>query len=278
VRLRDMDQRGIQYQAIASFSNLYLYDAPGEIGAELLAIQNDSIVAAARANPDRFVAMAGLPLQDVERALAEIERIAAIPEVAGIQICTNITGRNLDEEEFEPVWQALEASDLAVLVHPYGPGPVGKERMSRYHLVNLVGNPLETALAIGSVVLSGIGERYPRLRFCFVHGGGFMPYQLGRWDHAWRLRDDTRARIDRAPSEYAARYFYDSITHDPRSLRFLAERFGWSQVVIGTDYPGDMSVTWPLDALAAAGLDGGDLDAVRHDNARRFLRWPASGR
>jgi aminocarboxymuconate-semialdehyde decarboxylase len=274
LRLADMDARGIAYQALSSFSNLYLYDPPGPLAAELLALQNDSIVAVARAHPERFVAMAGLPLQDVPLSLLEIERLAPLPEIAGIQICTNVTGRNLDDEAFEPVWAALEAHDLAVLVHPYGPGPVGKERMSRYHLVNLIGNPLETAIAIASVAFSGILERYPRLRFGFVHGGGFMPYQLGRWDHGWATRPESKERLGRPPSEIVGGMWFDSLTHDPRSLRFLGERFGWSRVVIGTDYPWAAGTSTPLQDLRAAGLSGPDLEQVAVRSPRDFLRWP----
>ncbi len=276
LRFRDMDEQGIGYQALACWTWLYLYQAPAELAADLLEIQNDSIIRICREHPDRFVAMPGLPMQDIRLALKEVDRLADINEVAGVQISTNINQLDLDDPSFEPVWEALEATGIPVLVHPYGLGNAGMERFGRYYLRNLVGNPLDTALAIANVACSGVLARHPSLRWCFVHGGGFAPYQLGRWDHGWNVRPETKARISRPPSDYIEACYFDHITHDHRALRFLAERFGWSHVVVGTDYPWDMGTTTPIEDLEAAGLDGSALEEVAAGNARAFLRWPSN--
>lgn len=274
-RLASMDAQGIRYQALAAWTSLYLYGAPAALAAEMLSIHNDAICRLATANPERFVAMAGLPMQDPELAAREVERLAPRTELAGVQISTNVNGANLDDPALEPVWDALEMHDLPVLVHPYGKGPAGKERLSSYHLVNLIGNPLESAIAIASVTFGGVLERHPRLRWCFVHGGGSMPYQLGRWDHGWDVRREVHGAIERPPSAYLARCWFDSLTHDAESVRFLAARFGWSNIVIGTDYPWDMGSRTPMADLEAACLDDDVVDGIARRNPLAFLRWPS---
>lgn len=273
-RIRDMDKQGIQYQALAAWTSLYLYDVDGTTAADLLAIHNDAIVGTVRRYPTRFVGLGGLPLQSPALAVQEAGRLGAISEIVGVQIATNVLGRNLDDTSLEPVWEALESHDLPVLVHPYGPGNLSWERLSKYHLSNLIGNPLESAIAMGSLVFSGVMERHPRLKFGFVHGGGHVPYQIGRWDHGWKVRPEARQVLQRPPSEYVAKCFFDQLTHEPRAVAYLAERFGWEQVLVGTDYPWDMSTDSPLEELIAAGLPPDDIPQVGSVNARRFLRWP----
>lgn len=279
VRLADMDRQGVQYQALACWVWLYLYEVPADRGAELLQMQNDSLIDLARRFPDRFVALPGLPLQDAARSIREIERLAKIPEVAGVQIGTNVNNRNLDDPSLDPVWAALEAHDIPVLFHPDGvplPGSFStSERLSRYHLKNLIGNPLDTAIALASLAFGGVMKRYPGLRFCFVHGGGFMPYQLGRWDHGWDVRREAKVNIDCHPSEYIERCWFDHITHDKRALEFLGKRFGWSQIVLGTDHPWDMETKTPLEDLEAVGLDDATFEQVASVNPKAFLRWPS---
>ncbi len=274
-RLADMDGQGIQYHALAAWTSLYLDRADGAAAAEALAIHNDAIVKTVRDHPRRFVAMGGLPLQDPVRAVAEVERLGALAEVAGVQLPTNVAGRNLDDEMFEPIWEALAAHDLPVLLHPYGPGNAKMARLGKYHLSNTIGNPLETAIALGSMVFGGVLHRHPGLRVGLVHGGGHVPFQLGRWDHGWRVRKEAQEVIAKPPSEYVEQCYFEQLTHDPRAVTFLAQRFGWDHVLIGTDYPWDMSTTTPLEELIAAGLPENELDRVGTTNAKRFLRWPA---
>jgi aminocarboxymuconate-semialdehyde decarboxylase len=271
VRLAAMKEQGVGIHALSGYTWLNFYALPAGLAATLHRIGNDGMIRTAREHPEHFLAMPTLPMQDPALAVAEIERVAELPEVVGVGIGTNIDGVNLDDERFEPVWEALDHHGLPVLVHP--PGLIaGADRMRSYHLINLIGNPVDTTIAIGSVVCSGMLERYPNLRFCFVHGGGFAPYQAGRWDHGFEVRTETRSRIDRPPSEYVGRCWFDTLTHDPRSLRFLGERFGWSQVLLGTDYPWDMSTEHPLADLDAAGVTGPERDLVTSLNAAAFLR------
>lgn len=274
-RLADMDRQGVRTQVLSGYTYLNLYNLPGALAAEFHAIHNDAVVAAARAAPGRLVALPGLPLQDPELAAAEVRRLAAIPEVSGVGIGSNVAGMDLDDERMEPFWTAVDDAGLPVLIHP--PGTLaGADRMRGYHLANLIGNPVDTTVAAGRLIFSGLLDRHRRLRFCLVHGGGFVPYQLGRWDHGWRVREDTKLRISRPPSDYVRDHFsFDSLTHDPQALRFLGERVGWDRVLLGTDYPWDMATDQPLQDLRRAGLDGDIYDHVTTGNALAFLRRSA---
>jgi aminocarboxymuconate-semialdehyde decarboxylase len=275
-RLKDMDDQGVDVHALSGYTWLNFYALPGDVAAEMHRIHNDGMVRVARENPTRFLAMPTLPMQSPRHAVEEIERLAAHPEVCGVGVGTNVDGMNLDDPSFEPVWEALDAHDLPVLVHP--PGLIaGSDRMRRYHLVNLIGNPVDTSIAAASILFSGVLDRYPRLRFCFVHGGGFLPYQAGRWDHGWSVREETKVAIQQPPTtNIAGRCFFDTLTHDPTALRFLGERFGWQQVLMGTDYPWDMSTTTPLQDIKESAMDDAVVHEIAVDNARAFLRWPTT--
>lgn len=276
VRRADMDRMGVKAHVLGPYTYLNLYHLPGELAAEFHVLHNDATISAAREDPERLIALPGVPMQAPELAADEVRRLAAIAEVAGIGIGTNVGGTDLDEERFAPFWVAIDETKLPVLIHP--PGQVaGADRMRDYHLVNLVGNPTDSTVAVGRIILSGMLDRYPNLRILAVHGGGFVPYQIGRWDHAWGLRDDVKARTPRPPSAYlAGRVFFDTLTHSPESLRFLGERMGWEHVLMGTDYPWDMSTERPIEELHEAGLEGDVLRKVARDNALDFLRLPVS--
>jgi aminocarboxymuconate-semialdehyde decarboxylase len=276
VRLADMDAQGVAVHALSGWTWLYYYRSDARRAAELVRIQNDAMLERCRAHPGRFVAIPGLPMQDADLAIAEVERLAERPEVVAVAIGTHVAGLNLDDDALEPIWEALDAADLPALVHPAG-GVAGADRMKRYYLVNLIGNPVDSTIAIASVVCSGLLDRRPRLRFGFVHGGGFAPYQAGRWDHGWEVRRETKERIDRRPSEYFGdRIFFDSLTHDPGALEYLGTRWGWEHVFLGTDYPWDMATMSPIDDLTAAGLSPATVEQVASATPRAFLRWPAT--
>ena len=273
IRLDDMDAQGVDVQAISGYTWTNFYALPGDVAAELHLVHNDGMLRTVHENPGRLLAIPSLPMQDPQRSVAEIERLAPDPSVVAVGIGTNIDGVDLDDPRFEPVWEALDNYDLPVLVHP--PGLIaGADRMRRYHLINLIGNPVDSTIAIASVVFSGMLDRYRNLRFCFVHGGGFAPYQAGRWDHGWEVRTEAREHIASHPTDYLRRCFFDSLTHDATALGFLGQQVGWEQVMLGTDYPWDMSTTTPLEDLDAAGTNEQQRHLVSAANAGRFLRMP----
>ncbi len=269
-RLADMDAAGVDRQVVSPAPPNFGYGLPAEVGIDFTRLQNDALLELSALAPDRLQVFADLPMQDVDACLAELERVGAEPAVKGVEIGSNISGRNLDAPEFEPLWEALAAADLAVLVHP--DKVAGADRLTSYYLQNFIGNPTDSTIAIASLVFGGVLERHPPLRFCFVHGGGFAPYQIGRWDHGWRCRPEAQTVITTAPSEYFSRLFFDSLTHDRLSLEFLGARVGWDHVVLGSDYQFDMADRDPVGSVRALGLDPADEARVLGGNADQLLR------
>ncbi len=158
-----------------------------------------------------------------------------------------------------------------MLLHPAPPTPAGA-RVSNYHLRNFIGNPLDSTIGIAQLLFGGVLQRFPKLRVGLVHGGGFWPYQTGRWDHGWGWRPEAKIHIEVPPSTFHGQIYCDSLTHDADSLRFLGGRVGWDHVMVGTDYPFDMAEDEPVRAVEALQLDDADESTVLRQTAETFLR------
>jgi aminocarboxymuconate-semialdehyde decarboxylase len=180
-----------------------------------------------------------------------------------------VNGFDLDDPDLDPVWSALEESGLVVILHPAG--FTEAKRLTDYYLVNVIGMPLSTTLAVTRLILAGVFERHPDLRMVLVHGGGFLPFYWARTDHAFRHRLEMRGHIDRLPSEYLNDLYFDLTVVDPGMVETLADRFGADHLLIGTDYPFDMGETDPLALLAKTGLSEEDRCLVAGENARRLF-------
>jgi aminocarboxymuconate-semialdehyde decarboxylase len=274
LRIADMDRQGVDRQIIAVPPPNFHYHVPVEVGVDFARLQNDGLVSLSDSNPDRFHIFGTLPLQDIAASITELKRIAGIPRLRGIQFGTNVNGVDLDDPRFAPLFAEMERLDLPVWLHPDQRSIAGIDRLTRYYLQNFIGNPLESTIAMGRIIFGGVMDRHPDLRFGFVHGGGFTPYQTGRWDHGWACRTESKEFIDsRPPTEYFKRFFIDSLTHDPLSLELLGRRIGWDHVVLGSDYPFDMASDDPVGGVDAVGiLTEDEREAVLCTNADRFLR------
>jgi aminocarboxymuconate-semialdehyde decarboxylase len=272
LRLADMKSRRVERQVLAVPPPQFHYHVDAQVGIDFARIQNDSTLDLSDQYPQQFHVFATLPLQAPQASIRELYRVASHPRVRGVEIGTNVNGVNLDAAEFEPLWSALEELDLPVWIHPDQRSIAGSERLQSYYLVNLIGNPLESTIALACLIFGGVLERHPKLRFGFVHGGGFAPYQTGRWDHGWECREEPRVHLPNPPTSYLQRLFFDSLTHDRASLEFLGRRVGWQQVVLGSDYPFDMASDDPVGAVEELGLDGDDEAGILGGNAERLLR------
>lgn len=272
-RLNEMDAKRVDVHVIAIAPPNSFYHVPAAVGVDFARIQNDQLMALSDSNPDRFHVFGTLPLQDIDASLSELARISEHPRVRGIQIGTNIDGTDLDAPEFEVLWTACEMRNLSVWVHGDQRSLAGADRLNNYYLQNLIGQPLESTIAMGKLIFSGVLARHPGLRFGWCHGGGFTPYQIGRWDHGWGCRAEPKVVVvDTPPSEYFKRMYFDSLTHDPLSLEMLGRRVGWDHVVLGSDYPFDMASTDPVGGVEGVGLPDDDLAKVLEENAQVFLR------
>jgi aminocarboxymuconate-semialdehyde decarboxylase len=206
-----MEAMEVDTQLVSNVPQTFLYDQEPALTAATSALLNEAISGLVREHPDRFRGLATLPMQTPERAAAELRRAMRGLGLKGAHIGSNVQGRNLDDPALEPVWQAADELGAFMLVHPYN--IVGRERMKSYYLQNLIGNPLETTIAAASLVFGSVIERHPRIRFCFAHGGGFAPYQAGRFRHGWKVRPEGKAHLKDGPAASLDRLLYDTILH-----------------------------------------------------------------
>jgi aminocarboxymuconate-semialdehyde decarboxylase len=183
----------------------------------------------------------------------------------GVETGTNVAGKNLDDPSLEPFYAKLDQLGCCWLIHP--DRPAGLDRLGKYYLNNFIGNPLDTTIAVASLIFGGLFERYQNITLCTCHGGGFVPYQYGRFDHGYGERDEARVVIQKKPSEYLDRLRFDIITHSKPALEYLVATFGPERVLLGTDYPFDMGLVDPLglidrlestDAAGKASIAGGN--------------------
>jgi aminocarboxymuconate-semialdehyde decarboxylase len=270
-RIEHMDRMGIDIQGLSTFVSEHFYWAPPRVGAESARIQNDNLAEAVAAHPDRFVALgATVPLQDLDLAIAEMDRAVDVLRFEGLQIGGTVDGLDLDQPRFRPFWAAVEAKAIPVIVHPNGYSE--SHRLGDYFMVNCIGNPLETMVAATRMIFSGLFEEHPGLKMILLHGGGYLPFYASRSDHTWKVRPETRAHIpDRPPSHYMKMLYYDTVVYEPLYLRHLLEVVGVDHVLMGTDFPFDMSETDPLGLIAATeGLDDADRAAISGGNAARL--------
>ena len=267
-RLADMDAMGVDVQLVSLTPFHYFYWADAELAPRVASLQNERIAEVVTFRPDRLVGVGTLPLAHPEAAVAEARRISGLGFPA-VEIGADVNGLDLDDQMFEPVWDVLEELGLVVILHPVG--FTEARRMSDYYLINVIGMPLSTTLAVTRMILGGVFDRHPRLQLLLVHGGGYLPFYSARTDHAFRHRPELRQHIDRLPSEYLARLYFDITVFDPGLVEQLVARFGADRVLLGTDYPFDMGLTDPLALLGAARMDQTEREMIGGGNARSLF-------
>ncbi len=271
--LRAMDDSGIDVRVISPPPFTYRYWAPAEETLALHRRLNDATSAVVAARPDRFVGLATVPLQAPDLALEELARAVDELGLRGMTAGTVVDGGNLADEGPFMTLAALAGRGLPLLIHP---DFVPTERTSQHYLVNLIGMPTETAIALGNLLLSGRLESTPDLRVCVVHGGGSFPYLLGRLEKGWAVRPETRSATSKAPGAGLGGVWFDSLTHSPQALRHLLDVVGRDRVVIGSDAPFDVEEPQPLQALRACpGLSPDEEAAVAHSSPLAWLEGVA---
>jgi aminocarboxymuconate-semialdehyde decarboxylase len=271
-RLADMDQQGVDVQALSPSPGQYYYFTPPELGRALARAINNGIAEAVASAPDRLVGIGTVPLQDVGMAIEEMRRGVRECNLRGIEISSNVCGRELADSTLRPFFAAAEELGILIFLHPLG--FTHGERLAEHYLNNLIGNPLESTLALSHLIFGGVLDAYPGLKLCVAHGGGYLPAYPGRMDHAFRTRDDCRQRISREPSSYLKQIWFDSLVFDRDELDFLVSRYGVDHICMGSDYPFDMGEADPvgflnrLDETARASILGKNAAMLLNIEAR----------
>ena len=252
-RMRVLDAQGIDIQVVAPPPFQCWYQSPIEHCIKGSEIVNDGLVEWAGKRPDRFVALGTLPMTDPDAAVIELERCMGPLGMKGLQILTNIDGEELASARFEPVWKKAKELGALIMVHPNG--FTEGDRFHDYYFANVMGNPLETSLAVAHLIFSGTMERFPDLKVLAVHGGGFLPAYSARIDHAWGARKDSHADLPHPPTHYLRKMYFDSVVFSDHQLEYLVKTYGADKIVMGSDYPYDMADYDPVGHIAnCAGL------------------------
>lgn len=268
-RLADMDAMGVDVQVVSPSPNQYYYWADEALAREVVRVQNEHIASLCAERPERLQGLGTVALQHPAMAVEQLRHAVETLGLQGVEISTSVEGRELANPGLEPFWQEAARLRCVVFVHPLGTWAF--ERLNRWYLTNIIGQPLETTVALSHLIFNGVLERHPGLRLLAAHGGGFLPFYLGRFEHAWQVRPEAKAMRE-SPREYLRRIWFDTVLYEPRAIRNLVDEVGLSQVVTGTDYPFDMGsydTTGLLERVP--GLNDAGRAAIAGGNARRLL-------
>ncbi len=269
-RLADLDSAGIDLQIVMPPPPQCYYTVEPKLAADATAVVNDGIRDWCKQEPARFAGLGSVPMQDPATAVAELRRCMHDLGLKGVQILTNVAGRELSDPDFAPFWAEAEALGAVVLLHPNG--FTEAERLRRFYFNNVIGNPLETAIALHYLIFDGVLERHPALKLIAVHGGGYLPAYSGRIDHAWGARTDAHGDLPHPPTTYLKRVYLDTVVFTGHQLDALVRQFGTDRLLMGTDYPYDMAEADPLGHLASAEtLDPAGLAKIAGGNAKTLF-------
>ena len=268
-RIRDMDAAGVDMQVLSPSPVMLYYWADKKTGVHFSKIQNQRISEICKAFPSRFTGLGTVPLQDVQEATRELERISAELRLKGVIVASNVNGKDLDDPIFYPFFRKAEDLGLLIFVHPHD--TAGAERMQKFYLTNLIGNPLDTTIAAARLIFSGILDKLPRLKICLAHAGGFLPYVMGRIQHGYMVRPECRKEIKRSPWEYFSNLYFDSITHHSPALEYLVKTAGSEHILMGSDYPYDMADEDPAGSIRKLSIAERDKEAILSRNIQKLL-------
>lgn len=270
-RLQAMDEQGIDIEALSI--NPYWYGAERDVVTKLIQIQNDKLAEICAAQPDRFVAFASVALQYPDLAAAQLEHAVKKLGLRGAGIGGSVAGQELSDPKFHPFWAKAEALGVVVFIHPQGTAELKSRLGGNGGLDNTIGNPLETTLALSHLIFEGTLDRFPGLKICAAHGGGYLPSYAPRSDHICLTFPDRCAAVPlkKQPTEYLRQLYFDALVFTPEALRHLTAQVGSSQIVMGTDYPFPWTKTSVDHILGTPGLSDTERAAMLGDTAAKLL-------
>jgi aminocarboxymuconate-semialdehyde decarboxylase len=268
VRLHTMDRERIDMQAISPAPN-YAYWADEDLSDQIITASNEHIAEICATNRDRFVGLCHVSLQYPERAARQLVTAMTSLGMRGVEIGTRVEGIDLDDPSLDPFWAAAEQQQAPIFIHPAGT-TLGK-RVAKYYLTNIIGNPLDTTIALTNLIFGGVLDRFPMLNVVAAHGGGYLPSYFARTVHGHQVRPEMHT-ITRPPTEYLHRLWIDNLVFEPLFVAHLVRVMGASRIVLGTDYPFDMGQENPVDLVEAVpGLSEAEARQIKGENAIRLL-------
>jgi aminocarboxymuconate-semialdehyde decarboxylase len=269
-RIEDMDRMGIGIQAISPAPRQTYYGADPDLGLAASRAINDFIADICGRYPDRFVGLGTVPFQAPELAIAELERLHKSAGFRGIEIMTHVAGEDLSAERFRKIFARCEELGLVVFMH--SDGFTEANRLAEHYFNNVIGNPLDSTIALHHLIFGGVLADHPNLKLVVSHGGGYLPAYSGRIDHAASARPDTCTCLRHMPTTYLKRLYFDTIVYTHHQLHYLVEQYGADHVLMGTDYPADMGEVDPIGFVESASqLDDTERRAILGRNAARLL-------
>src|SRR5215468_1645486 len=277
VRLAAMDEQGIDVEALSINPSWYKLDR--DLAKQVCQVQNEKLAAACAANPDRFVAFATVALQHPELAAEQLEEGVKKYGLRGAAIGGNVAGDEISDPKFNPFWAKAEQLGVVVFIHPQGdgaPAQLQQRFKGNGYLGNVIGNPLETTIALSHLIFDGTLDRFPGLKIVAAHAGGYLPSYAGRSDHGCQTRPDlcpggTHGSIKKTPSEYLKGLYYDTMVFRPEGVRHLVAEVGASQLLVGTDFPYPWTKTAVDLILYTPELSDDDKIAILGGNAAKLL-------
>ena len=269
VRIQEMNKISMDIQVISVAPPNINYGLDPDLGLSHAKKYNDGIAEVVRAYPDRFLGLSTLPMQDIPKALKELDRTINQMGFKGIEILTDINGKNLDDPDLWPIFQRAQEMDILIYVHPTS---YPRDPKMKSWVPVLVENPFNTSMAISSLIFGGVMEKFPKLKFQFSHTGGFAPYLRGRWEHGYLVWPDCK-NIPKPPSEYFKLFYFDTIAHYDPALAFLVDTVGANKVVMGSDYPYVMGDLNPIATVRnAGGISAADKAQILERTAVELLK------
>jgi len=268
-RVEELAKFGVETQAISLTTPGTHVETPAN-AVRLAALVNDAFAEAVRTHRGKFAALATLPLNDPAASVKEFERACAQLGFRGAMLFSNINGVALADKRFWPLYEAANERGAVLHIHPTA--PVGVEAMEEYWLMPLVGFLFDTTLAAEKLVFSGVAERFPKIKWVLSHLGGAIPYIAERADRGFHAFKECRANVQRPPSEYLKKFYYDTVNFDPVALKLAIDFAGADHILAGSDYPHQIgSIPAMLDSLGRVPISDSDRAKILGGNARRLL-------
>jgi aminocarboxymuconate-semialdehyde decarboxylase len=270
-KVEGMDRKGIDISLLSVTPVVFFYWLAADAGLAACRVMNDGIARMAAARPDRLRGMATLPMQNTDAAIAELERVVREHGFRSIELGCRVQGQLLSDDKFRPVLKRAQELGVFIFTHPYIAGDLPAD-LDCYYLGNTVAMPFDTALMAAHLMFSGALDELPALKIILAHGGGYLPYQIGRLAHGYKVRKEARAKSRTSPRDLLRRFYFDALTHDADALHYLIDKVGADRVTIGTDAPFDMAEDDPLGMIdAVPGLTAEQRDRIYGLNALELL-------